>query len=45
MDYIDNKQFLQIIKDYKERKKSNPKEKIPEEAGKMLLLMSQKMRH
>jgi hypothetical protein len=33
-EYIDNVRFHKLIVDYHERKKINPKEKIPEEARK-----------
>ena len=29
--YLDNKRFFQVTKEYFERKKNNPKERIPEE--------------
>jgi len=42
-NYIDNDKFQSIIQKYHERKKENPNEKIPEEAGKMIILMANKL--
>lgn len=41
--FIDNDKFHKLILDYHERKKQNPKERIPEEAGKMLILMANRL--
>jgi|MudIll2142460700_1097286.scaffolds.fasta_scaffold89359_2 DNA-directed RNA polymerase specialized sigma24 family protein len=42
-NYIDNERFHQLILEYHERKKTNPKERIPEEAGKMIILMAKRL--
>jgi len=42
-NYIDNDKFQKMIQEYHERKKQNPKERIPEEAGKMLILMANRL--
>lgn len=42
-NYIDNERFHQLILEYHERKKQNPKERIPEEAGKMIIMMAKRL--
>lgn len=42
-NYIDNERFHQLILEYHERKKLNPKERIPEEAGKMIIMMAKRL--
>lgn len=42
-NYIDNDRFHQLILKYHERKKENPKERIPEEAGKMIIMMANRL--
>lgn len=42
-NYVDNEKFHNLILSYHERKKFNPKEKIPEEIGKMLMLMANRL--
>ena len=42
-NYIDNERFHQLILDYHIKKKENPKERIPEEAGKMIILMAKRL--
>jgi len=42
-NYIDNERFHQLILEYHERKKQNPKERIPEEAGKMIITMAKRL--
>lgn len=41
--FIDNDKFHKLILDYHERKKQNPKERIPEEAGRMIVMMAKKL--
>lgn len=42
-NYIDNERFHQLILNYHERKKQNPKERIPEEAGAMIIKMANRL--
>lgn len=42
-NYINNSRFHQIILEYHKRKKENPNEKIPEEAGDMLIRMANRL--
>lgn len=42
-NYIDNNRFHQLIIEYKEKKKTNPNARIPEEAGKMIILMANRL--
>lgn len=42
-NYIDNERFHKLILEYHERKKQNPKERIPEEAGAMLIKMANRL--
>lgn len=42
-NYINNDRFHQLILEYHEKKKLNPKERIPEEAGKMIILMANRL--
>lgn len=42
-NYIDNERFHQLILEYHERKKQNPKERIPEEVGKMIITMAKRL--
>lgn len=42
-NYIDNDKFHQLILKYHEKKKVNPKERIPEEAGKMIIMMANRL--
>ena len=42
-NYIDNERFHQLILEYHERKKQNPKERIPEEAGRMIIMMAKRL--
>lgn len=42
-NYIDNENFHKLILEYHERKKINPKERIPEEIGKMLIMMAKRL--
>lgn len=42
-NYIDNERFHQLILEYHERKKQNPKERIPEEVGKMIIMMAKRL--
>lgn len=39
--YVDKEHFYNVIKEYKERKAVNPNEKIPEEAGRIILAIAQ----
>ena len=41
--FIDNERFHQLILEYHERKKQNPKERIPEEVGKMIITMAKRL--
>jgi len=42
-NYIDNKRFTAAIREYYERKQTNPNERIPEEIGGYLILLSKKL--
>lgn len=42
-NYIDNDKFHELILKYHEKKKVNPKERIPEEAGKMIIMMANRL--
>lgn len=42
-NYVDNKTFYQLIKDYKAAKKANPRAKIPDSIGNILILIAQKL--
>lgn len=42
-NYIDNDKFHRLILKYHEKKKVNPKERIPEEAGKMIIMMANRL--
>lgn len=42
-NFIDNERFHQLILEYHERKKQNPKERIPEEVGKMIITMAKRL--
>lgn len=40
MNYVNNKEFIQLIKDFQQRKKENPNERIPEQVGEIFILIS-----
>lgn len=42
-NYIDNRRFTAAIREYYERKQTNPSERIPEEIGGYLILLSKKL--
>ena len=41
--YVDNKRFVQLIREFHERRQTNPQERIPEEIGKFLIAMSERL--
>lgn len=41
--YVDNKRFAQLIREYHQRKQTNPSERIPEEIGGYLIAMSERL--
>lgn len=41
--YVDNKRFVLLIREFHERRKLNPAERIPEEIGKYLIAMSERL--
>jgi DNA-directed RNA polymerase specialized sigma24 family protein len=41
--YIDNKRFTAAIREYYERKKTNPNERIPEEIGNFIILLAKRL--
>lgn len=41
--YVDNKRFVQLIREFHERRQSNPQERIPEEIGGYLIAMSERL--
>jgi hypothetical protein len=43
INYIDNKRFTAAIREYYERKKLNPTERIPEEIGGYIILLAKKL--
>ena len=42
-NYVDNKQFYQLIKEYQQRRKQNPNERIPESIGQIIILMAKRL--
>lgn len=41
--YVDNKRFVQLIREFHERRQTNPQERIPEEIGGYLIAMSERL--
>lgn len=41
--YINNKQFLQLIVDYKKKLETNPEARVPNSIGEMLMLMTNRI--
>lgn len=42
-EYINNKRFTAAIREYYERKKDNPNERIPEEIGRYIILLAKRL--